>query len=318
MRHPAPFARYAAHMLDGGYSPIPVRWADKRPLARVRDETCPDPLVLYGVVNGWDRLRTETLTPADIAEIVRRRSRIGIGVVGGYNGLVPIDCDTDDPAIAKAILSALPRAIVGKRGQRGLVRFYRSDVAIPARKFRMPPVDGKPGGVLVEVLTTGKTVTPPSIHPDTQEPYRWLTRSTLYSKRVDELVTITPAHIEALAEALRPWVPLPKPYVPRPPGPRASDSRMRAYASAVLAKLCCELAGMRRDSGRNIALHTAGLKLSPYVCHDVLGPGEVEAALIAACRANGLLKEDGMRCCLGTIHQGIRKARRKDLPMLGA
>jgi hypothetical protein len=35
----------------------------------------------------------------------------GLAVVGGYNGLVPVDVDTDDPQIKAAVLRALPSLV---------------------------------------------------------------------------------------------------------------------------------------------------------------------------------------------------------------
>jgi len=200
MRKMGPFARCAVHLLDGGYSPIPVRFASKRPLLK-----------------SWDHLRSKPLSRETITELSAKYPALNLAVAGGYGGLVPIDIDTDDADIIAAATSALPEPNVAKRGQRGFVAFYRGTPGrIWGRKFKMPGA-GK-GKVIVEILTTGKTIIPPSIHADTGKPYLWTTKATLLNTRVTELVRITPSHITALARALRPWVPPQERYEPREDG----------------------------------------------------------------------------------------------------
>ena len=83
MSKQGPWARYAAHMLQGGYSPIPVHWASKEPVARKHDDRH-QALVLRGLVNGWDRLRDTPLSLDDIAGFTKRYAKLNIGVLGGF------------------------------------------------------------------------------------------------------------------------------------------------------------------------------------------------------------------------------------------
>jgi hypothetical protein len=254
-----------------------------------------------------------------IDEFSRRYATLNIEVLGGFNGLVPIDFDTDDAAILGACAKALPRPNVAKMGRRGFVAFYRAAGELPrARKWLTPKRGGKPGKVLVEILTSTKTVLPPSMHPDTREPYRWLTKGTLYSKPVGNLVPITAEHIAALEVVLRPWCPLPPApkYRPIQPGEIVADARMRAYALATLRNEAKRLAGMSADSGRILRLFGSGCVLGKFVHHKVLAFAEVEAALLAACRANGVLREDGERQCRDSLASGIKKASGDGLPAL--
>ncbi len=316
----SPWHRYAAHMLQGGYSPIPLWPRSKMPVAAKRSDKRAEPLVWRGKVNGWDRLRETPLSPDDIASLSARYAQLGIAVAGGFNGLVFIDFDTDDPAILAACSGAVPRPNVAKKGRRGFVGFFRAAGELPrARKFVTPKgTDGK-SKVLVEILTTGKTVLPPSIHPDTGEPYRWLTKGTLYTKPVTNLVPITAAHVDALAEALRPWCPPPQPRRPAivHPNEIVADKRMRAYALGSLRNEAKRLAGMSRDSGRNMRLFSAGCVLGKYVHHKVLALAEVEVAMLDACKVCGLIRDDGEKQCRDSLMQGIRKASNDHLPALG-
>jgi len=109
-------------MLNGGYSPIPLHHASKHPLVRA-----------------WQHLCETPMSPASIAKLARERPQLGIAVAGGFNGLVPIDFDTDDPAVFAAVAKVLPRPNVGKKGRRGFVAFYRAEDELPrSRDFMLP------------------------------------------------------------------------------------------------------------------------------------------------------------------------------------
>src|SRR5262249_54768138 len=77
------------------------------------------------------------------------------------------------------------------------------------------------------------------------------------------------------------------------------------------------LARMPPESGRNRRLFDAGCKLGRYVHHGVLSIDELESAIVdEACKANGLIKEDGLQACKATVASGLRKAEGDDLPVL--
>jgi Bifunctional DNA primase/polymerase, N-terminal len=190
-----PFARWAAHLLQGGYSPIPLKAGTKRPL-----------------IEGWDRLRSAAMSPAEIEALSRRHPDLGLAVAGGFNGLVPIDIDAEAEPIVNAICNSLPAFLVAKTGKRGFAGFFRDPAgAITGRKFQTAP---RARSMLVEILASGKAVIPPTLHPETRSPYRWLTERTLFNTRVDELPEISPAHVRALELALRPWIPERRVHVP--------------------------------------------------------------------------------------------------------
>jgi hypothetical protein len=71
-----------------------------------------------------------------------------------------------------------------------------------------------------------------------------------------------------------------------------------------------------RNGGRNYALFLASCRLGKYAHHGVLVGEEIKAALLAACRVNGLVQDDGVRQCLSTIASGFRSARNDPLPVL--
>jgi len=136
----------------------------------------------------------------------------------------------------------------------------------------------------VEILTTGQTLLPPTIHPDTGVPYYWLTKDTLFNTAINHLPTLTEGHLQLLEEALAPWLPkriervTQQTEVSEP----VNDTRMQAYARTVLAAKVRELAGMV-NGGRNDALFNAACCVGRYVHHKIITPAEMENALIGAC-----------------------------------
>jgi hypothetical protein len=286
------FGKWGTHMLAGGYSPVPLRAGGKRPLT-----------------DKWDHLRKEPMTPAAIATLANRHPNLGLGVAGGYLDLVPVDVDTEDLAIIAAARAVLPPMAVAKKGNRGFTVFYRGKVR--ARRFKT--VEKKP---LVEVLVTGQTVLPPTIHPDTRLPYRWLTKATLFNTPVEQLPTLTEGQLQLLEQGLEPWLPKRTEYAP----PKATDApvsttRMQSYARVVLAAKARDLAELM-NGGRNEFLFYATCCTGRYVHHKILAQAELETALLGACERNGLTKDDGLHQCQATIRSGLEKSRNDTLPVL--
>jgi Bifunctional DNA primase/polymerase, N-terminal len=292
------FADYAMQLRSLGYSPVPIIAGHKRPLLR-----------------NWDRLRAAAMEENEIVRLARKHPDLGLGVAGGFNQLCPIDVDAVDPDLWMAIEKALPPLALVKRGRKGYTAFFRDDTGlIASRRFLSPPPDRRP---LVEILVSGQTVIPPTLHPETRAPYIWLTDLSLMNVRVDELPLITPAHIDALATVLERWSPAPQSHVQvsltREVAP-VSDRRMLAYARKVLGNETLAL-GLRA-SGRNNALFAAACKVGRFAHHHVLSHREIRDALLTACAHNGLLRDDGINQCEATFASGLRKSEHDALPTL--
>jgi hypothetical protein len=230
---------------------------------------------------------------------------------------VPIDVDFDDEDKRRAIKGTLPPTLIAKKGQTGATAFYRDRAGlVQACKFLPPPPNRKP---LIEILKSGQTVLPPTVHPETGMAYRWLTPATLFNTPVDRLPEITPDHIEALAKAIEPYSPRRPEYVPRAldrDAPAISDKRLVSYARTILGRESRALAAMGKDSGRNNSLFRLVCVLGTYVHHGLLPETELRARLMAACESNGLVKHTGARACHKTIESGLKKSRSDPLPVL--
>ncbi|PPQ44138.1 bifunctional DNA primase/polymerase [Rhodopseudomonas palustris] len=120
----------------------------------------------------------------------------GIGVMTG-RGLICIDIDLEDAV--GPLLEILPLSNVQKKGRKGISLFYRGNTEkIRSKNFRTPERVG-----LVDLLAEGKqTVLPPSIHPDTGEPYFWWTDDTLEDAPIEALAELDDGIAEQIAEVL--------------------------------------------------------------------------------------------------------------------
>lgn len=288
-----PFALYASDMLANGYSPVLIIPGTKRPWGRGEGG------------KGWDQLRSTPYTPEQIEEDVAKYTSYGIGAIGGFNGLVPLEFDTDDADIIAAGCSVLPRPVVAKRGRKGYTAFYRAPDGWEPETKRFTPSGG--GAPLVEILGKGKTVIPPTIHPDLQRPYEWLTPdATLFNVPISELPQLTDDFMEALAYVLKQWCPE-KEIKFELRAISSSDvpsHRMEAYARETLEKRVGELSGM--SGGRNPFLYKTVCRVGNWVHHGYLPESEMISSLRGAYEKCGAMKEHGRNAFVSSIKSGMR------------
>src|SRR5262249_50793054 len=159
----------AALLVQRGYYPLPTAPVDFKP-AKAPVQWIPS-LGRFSLLTGWNTRASPILTPQPGANIGVR--------CGG--GLVAFDYDDEEAALA--ICEAFDPSPVNKAGQRAWTPFYRADFDVPSEDF----FDGKGRKVLQGLSTGRQTVIPPSIHPDTKEPYRWTNGKSLYDTALTEL-----------------------------------------------------------------------------------------------------------------------------------
>jgi hypothetical protein len=147
------FEGYAPEYRALGLSVIPV--SGKRPL-----------------VAGWQHY-CEAPASDEVFQAWRRDfSGANIGLcLGKASGLMGFDLDTDDLAITALVERLLPPTLLRKRGKKGCTYFYRYS----SQRSRVLKVAGVQ---VADILVMGRqSVLPPSIHPDTNEPYIWCSGS---------------------------------------------------------------------------------------------------------------------------------------------
>ncbi|WP_083519545.1 bifunctional DNA primase/polymerase [Bradyrhizobium jicamae] len=188
------FERAALAMYGNGYSLLPIvpHNAPFEGRGKAPGTDCP--------MAGWQDYCTERASIHKTAAWGRRADRCGggLGLACGFGGVVVVDIDFE-PAM-DALLAMLPQSNVQKKGRKGISLFYRGNTdAIRSRNFRTPERIG-----LVDLLSEGKqTVLPPSIHPDTGEPYYWWTDDTLLDVSIDQLTELPDDIAERIGEALK-------------------------------------------------------------------------------------------------------------------
>lgn len=288
------FAQAARTLIRNGYSPIP-ECNDKH----------------HPMMKEWQKLALAPMTASNVSWFSLNRPLANASVAGGYLGLVPIDVDTDDPAIIAAIATALPRPNVAKKGSKGFTAFYRCADPVKGKKFLLP---GKK--VFVEILSTGKTTIPPSIHWKTGLPYRWLGNRSLLDTVAGDLVEITPAHLEALGGALAPFCEI-KPVHPQATAQATqavTDKRLAAYAQQTFANEISKLTST--SGGRNWQLFLTACNLGRFVAHHLLTESEVRISLVSACTVNGYTEKRGLVQVHKTISSGFAKSANDPFPVL--
>ncbi len=159
---------------------------------------------------------------------------------------------------------------------------------------------------------------PPSPHP-AGHAYRWLTVDTLLTVQARELPE-APADIAGrLESALAPWMPRRQfnaSYELRAAPPAGHERRrLTAFAKSALSAWTARLAETP-EGARNNTLFALGCLFGKYVFHGLLYAAVIEAAALAACAANGLLREEGRLAVLATLHKGIARAKGDALPAL--
>jgi hypothetical protein len=293
------FYMFAERLLAAGYSPLPIIPGQKKPALR-----------------SWSNFCTEPMAPPRLRSYGARWPRASLGVALGYAGVIALDVDTEDPEQLAAISGALPASPVSKAGAKGFTAFYR---AVPGACIRSRHYVGTRKRGIADLLSVGtQTVLPPSPHPSGYV-YRWLTADTLLSVPANELPQAPADIAERLETALASWMPR-RLFVgaqilrTRPPE-RHELRRLNAFANAGLARRARELASTG-EGGRNNALFTLGAGLGRFVFHGVLSLAALETAALAACEANGLLREDGRLAVLATLHKGLARAKDDALPQL--
>lgn len=255
--------------------PVLGKAPDKRNVPRWSEDSSNDPEVITGWYAGDAR-------------------GLGVAVDLGRSGLAVIDGDHLDemPADLLATLEAMRRAWThqGQRSRRSWMFTVGNDA---------PPQARHPWG---EVKAgRGYIVLAPSPHPDQPEAYRWLARP---GRAPGPL----PAAVRA---AVAPAAPKVAPGATWHGG--APTAAEQADARRTLQRVADRLAGWEQGS-RNIELNNAALILGHYAPH-YLDPDAIRSALLDACKANGLLDDDGLRDCRATIESGLARGMAEPLSL---
>lgn len=193
MSKPSPFALVGARLIERGYAAVPVIPGTKRPGALKRGE--------WVGMTSWREEYSKRL-PSRFEIQIWSQSAAGVGVVcsPASKHLVAIDLDTDDAEITSAVLHEIPPSTIIKKGAKGSTRFYIAPTIEKSKSWNIN------NNRICDLIGPGRfTVLPPTIHPDTGEPYTWIGLEALEDTDPDDLPELTPEHIEAVDAALAPF-----------------------------------------------------------------------------------------------------------------
>jgi len=227
-----------------------------------------------------------TADPDRLAEMLRLHPRGLLAVrTGALSGIVVIDVDPPGIETMRMLVGegVLPRTLAAVTGRGGYHLIY----AHPGGKIMSGAGKGGPG---VDVKADGGyVVTPPSVHPVTRRPYRWL------GSPGDDLTPLPGFWGERLRESTRP--PRSAQAVSIPPRGRGgyAHAALRGELEDVLS------AG---DGTRNVSLHLAAFNLGQLVAAGMLAADRTEALLCQAGERIGLPAAEARR----TVASGFRAA----------
>lgn len=139
----------------------PTYWAAGLPVIPLRPRNkMPD-------INQWSTYGSRMPDEIEMQHWLASFPRGNIGLpLGPASGLCMIDIDTEDQDLIDAIMDILPSSPWVRVGKKGMALAYRFE---GQKNFKLR---GSEGGMILEFLGLGnQVVLPPSIHPETQQPY---------------------------------------------------------------------------------------------------------------------------------------------------
>lgn len=246
-------------LLLNGYVPVPLEPRSKKPIA-----------------NEWQKT---TPTLERLTRLLGLQPKANLGIRNGDGGLINIDID-DDELFAR-LRPHIPDGAPTKFGKRGGGVLVRCPDTLATRNFKN--VAGKQ---VLEVRVAGtQTAIPPSIHPDTRNPYRWLGAATPFNTPAAELPVMTAEQIAELC-----MIAGTTPY---------SETALREECA------CISAAG---EGNRNKQLFNSALKVCSLIKDGHITDDAGRDALLRAARQTGL----GEAEIVATINSAYDTAKPRD------
>lgn len=175
------FADYAPRHFDAGLNVMPVR--GKR-----------------AFLPGWSKYCNDPVSDDERAFWLSQYPDFNIGLpLGPANNLVAVDIDVDDPKIISLLEKILPYSPWRRVGKKGFVQLYRYNGEKTFR-VRLQSDNGEPQSLMDFISTGGQVVLPPSIHPETLNPY---TANAELVDVIDQIGSLPPHFEDLVHDQLR-------------------------------------------------------------------------------------------------------------------
>ena len=180
-----PFGRFGRHLVDNGYSALPVRPGTKAPGTMFSGR--------WRMMGDWTRFCRRLPTPQEL-DTWGQYPDAGLCVACGFNGLIAVDIDVEDDAVVQAIMSVLPPATSRQARRQGPHAVLPRRHAADSESCRSTLTTGR----ALDLLSDGRqTVLPPTIHPS-GVPYVWLSERTLLDTPPEDLPALPDRHRSAV------------------------------------------------------------------------------------------------------------------------
>jgi hypothetical protein len=187
------YAQIGERLIERGFAAIPIIPGTKRPGFLRAGQW-------LGLSN-WQR-RFKHGAPPEAQRLRWAEGDSGVGIITGpaSHGTVAIDIDTNDAAIMAAILGVLPPTPIKKRGAKGETLFYHAPHIQTSTSWSID------GHRVVDLIGPGRqTVLPPTLHPDTSQPYIWTGSEALEDMAPNQLPELAADIVDKISTALAPF-----------------------------------------------------------------------------------------------------------------
>jgi putative DNA primase/helicase len=143
---------------------------------------------------GWQSLEQ---SPERIAREFGRQCNIGVrlgDVLADESTLIGIDVDLDDGPLLRVVGKAIGQPVPVKHGKKGATFIVRMTEPQRTRGIYLRR-EGKKKRAIDLLGIGSQTVAPPSIHPDTNLPYRWIAGTPLHQSDILDVALVEPSVI---------------------------------------------------------------------------------------------------------------------------
>lgn len=206
------FATEAQKYWAVGLSALPEKPGEKKP-----------------AIANWTSYQANPPSKDRRAEWLSRYSNCGIGINLGTqvaDGEQIAAIDADDDIWVRPLRGVFGNEACAKRGKKGATFFVRVPKSEKVKSTVLKAVEGFGG---IDILSGGRqTVLPPSIHPNTGKPYKWLGQP-LHEVPLDELPLVDKRFLGVLATAIK------SEHVPRLVSGKETHAAALAFAAQLVA-----------------------------------------------------------------------------------
>lgn len=186
----SPYASFADTLRDNGYHVMPVMPGSKVPGAFAGSTWAP--------MAQWSKW-CDQMPPDFLHQKWLDWPDAGICIAHG--AVVGLDIDTDRKDVAEAAIGAVGASPLRRVGAKGWMGYYRPGKAADGHAGRVRWYD-RDGAICVELLLHGtQSVLPPTIHPGTGAPYRWLTDESMDDVTAGDLPLLPDDAVDRLDRA---------------------------------------------------------------------------------------------------------------------